>query len=96
MITTTQQPTHRFLRAACAVATVVLTLLITVGTAACSTPASTDVAPYAVATQGNPQFENTFRHEFADIDGVRMHYVTGGSGTPVVLIHGWPQTWPRA
>jgi pimeloyl-ACP methyl ester carboxylesterase len=22
-----------------------------------------------------------------------MHYVTGGSGTPVVLIHGWPQTW---
>ncbi|MEU8990647.1 alpha/beta fold hydrolase [Streptomyces sp. NPDC048558] len=22
-----------------------------------------------------------------------MHYVTGGSGTPVVLLHGWPQTW---
>ncbi|GHA71093.1 hypothetical protein GCM10010330_24840 [Streptomyces tendae] len=22
-----------------------------------------------------------------------MHYVTGGRGTPVVLIHGWPQTW---
>ncbi|MFB8003739.1 alpha/beta fold hydrolase [Nocardia sp. NPDC056000] len=22
-----------------------------------------------------------------------MHYVTGGKGTPVVLIHGWPQTW---
>ncbi|MET9634144.1 alpha/beta hydrolase [Lentzea sp. NPDC006480] len=34
-----------------------------------------------------------FRHEYADVDGVRMHYVTGGSGTPVVLIHGWPQTW---
>jgi pimeloyl-ACP methyl ester carboxylesterase len=34
-----------------------------------------------------------FRHEFAEVDGVRMHYVTGGSGTPVVLVHGWPQTW---
>jgi pimeloyl-ACP methyl ester carboxylesterase len=22
-----------------------------------------------------------------------MHYVAGGRGTPVVLIHGWPQTW---
>ncbi|MEU0877389.1 alpha/beta hydrolase [Lentzea sp. NPDC005914] len=34
-----------------------------------------------------------FRHEYTDVDDVRMHYVTGGSGTPVVLIHGWPQTW---
>lgn len=27
-----------------------------------------------------------------------MHYVAGGSGTPVALLHGWPQTcygwWP--
>ncbi|MGW5385141.1 alpha/beta fold hydrolase [Nocardia sp. NPDC003963] len=49
--------------------------------------------PYAAATHEDPEFEGTFRHEFADIDGVHMHYVTGGSGTPVVLIHGWPQTW---
>ncbi|HEX8868912.1 MAG TPA: alpha/beta hydrolase [Lentzea sp.] len=34
-----------------------------------------------------------FRHGYAEVDGVRMHYVTGGSGTPVVLVHGWPQTW---
>jgi hypothetical protein len=37
--------------------------------------------------------DQTFRHEYADVDGIRMHYVKGGSGTPVVLIHGWPQTW---
>lgn len=36
---------------------------------------------------------NGFRHEYTEVDDVRLHYVTGGSGTPVVLIHGWPQTW---
>ncbi|MEU7899940.1 alpha/beta hydrolase [Nonomuraea sp. NPDC049152] len=75
------------------VATVALTLLLTICTAACSTPAADDVPPYAVATRDDAQFTSTFRHEFADVDGVRMHYVTGGSGPPVVLIHGWPQTW---
>ncbi|WP_067545001.1 alpha/beta fold hydrolase [Nocardia crassostreae] len=79
-------------RHARAVATVVLTLLITMGAAACS-PGTPDIAPYAAVTQDDPAFEGTFRHEFADVDGVRMHYVTGGSGSPVVLIHGWPQTW---
>ncbi|PDP87579.1 alpha/beta hydrolase [Glycomyces fuscus] len=33
----------------------------------------------------------TSRH--ADVDGVRLHYVEGGSGTPLVLLGGWPQTW---
>ncbi|WP_425971504.1 alpha/beta fold hydrolase [Nocardia salmonicida] len=74
-------------------AAVTLALLLTVGTAACTTPTPADVPPYAVATHNDPEFDNTFRHEFADIEGVRMHYVSGGSGTPVVLIHGWPQTW---
>ncbi|MEV6012053.1 alpha/beta hydrolase [Streptomyces sp. NPDC051976] len=75
-----------------------LTLLLTIAATACSTAASTsaacaDVPAYAAATQDDPRFQETFRHKFADVDGVRMHYVKGGSGTPVVLIHGWPQTW---
>ena len=24
---------------------------------------------------------------------MRLHYVTAGAGDPVVLLHGWPQTW---
>jgi pimeloyl-ACP methyl ester carboxylesterase len=32
-------------------------------------------------------------HHFADLDQVRLHYVTAGEGEPVVLLHGWPQTW---
>lgn len=33
----------------------------------------------------------TSRH--AEVDGVRLHYVTGGRGEPLVLLPGWPQTW---
>ncbi len=32
-------------------------------------------------------------HAHADLGDVRLHYVTAGSGFPVVLLHGWPQSW---
>lgn len=32
-------------------------------------------------------------HHYAELDDVLLHYVTAGSGPPLVLIHGWPQTW---
>jgi pimeloyl-ACP methyl ester carboxylesterase len=32
------------------------------------------------------------RHK-ADVNGVRLHYVAAGNGEPVVLVHGFPQTW---
>lgn len=34
-----------------------------------------------------------FVHHYANLPGVRLHYVTLGKGNPVVLLHGWPQTW---
>ena len=33
------------------------------------------------------------KHHYADLGDVRLHYVTSGQGFPVVLLHGWPQTW---
>jgi pimeloyl-ACP methyl ester carboxylesterase len=33
------------------------------------------------------------QHHYAEIGEVMLHYVTAGRGPPVVLIHGWPQTW---
>ncbi|MBO0933855.1 alpha/beta fold hydrolase [Fibrella aquatilis] len=27
------------------------------------------------------------------VNGIRIHYVLGGQGEPLVLVHGWPQTW---
>lgn len=35
----------------------------------------------------------TFSHHMASVNGIQLHYVTGGPGDPIVLLHGWPQTW---
>jgi pimeloyl-ACP methyl ester carboxylesterase len=40
------------------------------------------------------QIDNiTFSHHTASVNGIQLHYVMGGQGDPVVLLHGWPQTW---
>jgi pimeloyl-ACP methyl ester carboxylesterase len=51
-------------------------------------------AGYDAATRRDAAFNATFVHCFSWVDGVRMHYVTGGKGTQtLLLLHGWPQTW---
>jgi pimeloyl-ACP methyl ester carboxylesterase len=35
----------------------------------------------------------TFSHHKASVNGIQLHYVIGGHGDPVVLLHGWPETW---
>jgi pimeloyl-ACP methyl ester carboxylesterase len=34
-----------------------------------------------------------FRNGYAEVNGVRLHYVVGGKGDPLVLLPGWPETW---
>jgi pimeloyl-ACP methyl ester carboxylesterase len=34
-----------------------------------------------------------FRSRHAQVNGTRLHYVTGGQGEPVVLLPAWPETW---
>ncbi|MFC3454574.1 alpha/beta fold hydrolase [Amycolatopsis speibonae] len=34
-----------------------------------------------------------FRSEYAQVNGVRLHYVAGGRGEPLILLPGWPETW---
>ena len=33
-----------------------------------------------------------FSHHRVEIDGMRQHYLLAGSGDPVVLLHGFPET----
>ncbi|MGE3803548.1 MAG: alpha/beta fold hydrolase [Gemmataceae bacterium] len=34
-----------------------------------------------------------WEHKFADLDGLKLHYVEAGSGPLVVLLHGFPEFW---
>ena len=38
-------------------------------------------------------FAGTFTSRYVDAGEVRLHAVTGGAGPPLLLVHGWPQTW---
>ena len=38
-------------------------------------------------------FAGTFTSRYIDTGDLRQHVVTGGDGPPLLLIHGWPQTW---
>ena len=34
-----------------------------------------------------------YTHYKTPVNGFLMHYVIGGKGDPIVLLHGWPETW---
>ena len=38
-------------------------------------------------------FAETFTSRYVDIGDLRLHAVIGGKGPPLLLVHGWPQTW---
>jgi pimeloyl-ACP methyl ester carboxylesterase len=41
----------------------------------------------------NSEKKITYTHYKTPVNGILMHYVIGGKGDPIVLLHGWPQTW---
>jgi pimeloyl-ACP methyl ester carboxylesterase len=52
------------------------------------TSAADTLPPFDPAT-----FWTQFHHDTVVIKGVRLHFVEGGSGTPILLLPGWPQSW---
>jgi pimeloyl-ACP methyl ester carboxylesterase len=38
-------------------------------------------------------FADTFTSRYVDVGDVRLHAVIGGDGPPLLLVHGWPETW---
>ena len=56
---------------------------------------STPEGPGSVAGAPNlpDGFTGTFTSRYVDTGELRQHVVTGGDGPPLLLVHGWPQTW---
>lgn len=60
-----------------------------------------DATTPAVATADNTSNETVqpanppanFKHATAKVNGVDIHYVIGGTGEPIVLLHGFGQNW---
>src|SRR5215212_12087917 len=63
------------------------------GMIGCAGSQSSNTDANKMTTPLPAQLESLFTHQTADVDGIRLHYVIGGQGFPVVLLHGWPETW---
>jgi hypothetical protein len=63
------------------------TLMKVVAAAALGTVISS--GSFAENAMNAPQIE----HHVAKVDGILLHYVTAGTGEPVLLIPGWPESW---
>ena len=37
--------------------------------------------------------DSTLVHQKDFVNNVTLHYVIGGQGDPILLLHGWPETW---
>lgn len=37
--------------------------------------------------------QDLLQHHTTYVNGIRMHYVEAGSGRPILLLHGFPETW---
>ncbi len=64
-------------------------LLLCFGVMTAQAPAQNLTDP----TQNGGQFWETFHHGTIMVNGVRLHYVEGGSGAPLLLVPGWPESW---
>jgi pimeloyl-ACP methyl ester carboxylesterase len=44
-------------------------------------------------SDGRAQSAASVTHEYADVNGVRLHYARAGSGPLIVFVHGFPEFW---
>lgn len=61
--------------------------------AALGTANATAAAPDVDAVHAAAPLDAGLRHGMVTVRGVRLHYVEGGSGRPVLLVPGWPESW---
>ncbi|WP_445143336.1 alpha/beta fold hydrolase [Dyella sp. Tek66A03] len=78
------------------IATTAMALAITVSTANAAGHAPQSTSLSAVTNVSDVALVKSlpgFKNGYAEVNGVRLHYVVGGKGEPLVLLPGWPETW---
>lgn len=56
-------------------------------------PTPTGVGSVSGAPRLPAGFRKTFSSRYVQANGLRQHVVIGGEGPPLLLVHGWPETW---
>src|SRR5678816_722128 len=49
--------------------------------------------PHPALGQVDADDPRAFNHCFAEVNGIRMHYIDEGKGPLVILLHGFPYLW---
>lgn len=70
-------------------ATVLVAMLGLIGCRSAEARSATDSAHASATYEVVP---DGFTSAYAEVDGARLHYLVGGSGPAVVLLHGFAQT----
>jgi len=74
-----------------------LVFMASCNTAGTTVPANKDSAVVVTTTEQvsvQPAAPpSNFKHQTANVNGVNIHYVIGGEGEPLVLLHGFGQNW---
>jgi pimeloyl-ACP methyl ester carboxylesterase len=78
----------RKLRLALALSLTLQSSLVFAQTAETHAPAGADVSDKALV-----KTLPAFNEQFSTVNGIKLHYVIGGSGPLIVLLPGWPETW---
>ncbi|MBC7806831.1 MAG: alpha/beta hydrolase [Akkermansiaceae bacterium] len=50
-------------------------------------------ATQSTVTEDDQKSTGTLAHEYATVNGVKLHYVTQGTGPVLLLLHGFPEFW---
>jgi pimeloyl-ACP methyl ester carboxylesterase len=84
------------------ITTILFSLALMLSLAACDKKTTPDAPPVAetAAPVANPDKNippanppANFKHASATVNGVNIHYVIGGEGEPLLLVHGFGQNW---
>jgi len=84
-------------RMAVLIGTAVAAIAVLAGTGSVSANAGMNPQPQSAVAQGataglSYRPPAGFQSKYAQVNDFQMHYLRGGSGSPVVLLHGFPQT----